>query len=215
MQFPDQGTNDQTESREEVPAVHTREQTALPDFNAPVKPVADFVTRPDFPQCVLGEHLDLGGYTGVVVAVVKQSIKVRSVDGATRSFKSYGLQRIYAPPPEVAPVLEWSPPPPGDAPAVEAQPAKAVPARDVIEEPNFEQAIRPIIGLLNSPDFPRSALGQQVDIGGYIGVVVEIVNQSLKVRSREGTSRNYNLSRLRAIYGGPGSGSAGGRPSNS
>jgi len=198
MQFLLQGMNNETDAREAVPAIQTRELSAAPDFNAPVKPVADFVDRPDFPQCVLGEHLDLGGFTGVVVAVIKQSIKVRSADGATRSFKSYGLQRIYGAPPEVAPVLDS----PGHAPEVQGQPAKAVPAREVIEEPNFEQAIRPIVGLLNSPDFPRSALGQQVDIGGYIGVVVEIVDQSLKVRAREGTSRNYNLIRVRAIYGG-------------
>ena len=205
MQFPVQGMNDETHGREAVPAIQTRESIAAPDFNAPLKPVADFVARPDFPQCVLGEHLDLGGFTGVVVAVIKQSIKVRSADGATRSFKSYGLQRIYgAPPevPEVAPELGCSPSSPGHAPAVQAQPAKAVLAREVIEEPNFEQSVRPIVGLLNRPDFPRSALGQQVDIGGYIGVVVEIADQSLKVRLREGTSRNYNLLRLRAIYGG-------------
>ena len=36
---------------------------------------------------------------------------------------------------------------------------------------------------------------------GYVGVVVEIVHPSLKVRSREGTSRNYNVLRLRVIYG--------------
>src|SRR4051812_25153832 len=103
MQFLVQGTNDETDGREAVPAIQTRELIAAPDFNAPLKSVADFVTRPDFPQCVLGEHLDLGGYTGVVVAVIKQSIKVKSADGATRSFKSYGLQRIYGAPPEIAP----------------------------------------------------------------------------------------------------------------
>src|SRR6266446_3584577 len=173
MQFLVEGVKDEANVPEAVPAIQPREIIAAPDFNAPVKPVADFVTRPDFPQCVLGEHLDLGGYTGVVVAVIKQSIKVRSADGATRSFKSYGLQRIYGAPPEVAPVLDCGPASPGQAPAVQVQPAKAVPAREIIEEPNFEQAIRPIVGLLNSPDFPRSALGQQVDIGGYTGVVVE------------------------------------------
>ena len=202
MQFLLQGMKNETDAREAVPASQTRELSTAPDFNAPVKPVADFVDRPDFPQCVLGEHLELGGFTGVVVAVIKQSIKVRSADGATRSFKSYGLQRLYGAPPEVAPVLDSPPSSPGHAPEVQGQPAKAVPAREVIEAPDFEQAIRPIVGLLNSPDFPRSALGQQVDIGGYIGVVVEIVDQSLKVRAREGTSRNYNLIRVRAIYGG-------------
>ena len=60
MQFANQGTNDETDSREAGPASHMQELTALPDFNAPLKPVADFVTRPDFPQCVLGEHLASG-----------------------------------------------------------------------------------------------------------------------------------------------------------
>lgn len=200
MQSSNQAANEENQSQEGVPASRLRELIVPPDFNAPVKSVADFVTRIDFPECVLGEHLDLGGYTGVVVAVVKQSIKVKSREGATRSFKSYGLQRLYAPPPEAEPAVELPPPSETDSALPADAPAPA-PSAEVIEQPNFEQPVKAIVELLTNPEFPRCAFGEHVEIGGYIGVVVEIANQTLKVRSQQGTSRNYNALRLRSIYG--------------
>ena len=196
MQLPNQ-TDEAT--LETVPPAETREPAVTPDFDTPLKPIADFVSRPDFPECVLGEHLDIGGYTGVVIAVVKQSIKVKSSEGALRSFKSYGLQRIYGRAPEIAPAVE-TPSPSFDVPKIPGESLKAAPVREIIEEPNFEQPVIAIAALLANPAFPKCAFGQHVEIGGYTGVVVELANQTLKVRSREGTSRNYNLVLLRNIY---------------
>src|SRR5437879_3360912 len=132
MQLPNQDIEG-LQSREALPPVENHELNRLPDFNAPLKPIADFVTRPGFPECVLGEHLDIGGYTGVVVAIVKQSIKVKSAEGAVRSFKSYGLQRIYGPPPELPPARESASAALDDGPARMEQP-QAAPPREIIEE---------------------------------------------------------------------------------
>jgi hypothetical protein len=136
---------------------------------------------------------------------VKQSLKVKSPEGLTRSFNSYNLRRIYGPPPEPEAALSGGRAGPAIQPesaAPESKPPAAAPRREVIEEPDFTQPIVPIRELSARPDFPKTAFGKHVDIGGYTGVVVEIVNQSLKVRSRQGTSRSYNALRLQAIYGG-------------
>jgi hypothetical protein len=183
---------------------YNRELEGPPDFAAPQKPIAEFVTRPDYPECLVGEHVLIGGYAGVVVAVVKNSIKVRSPEGFTRSFNTFGLRRIYGPPPELDPI----PPSPSaseltsTATRKSQHPApKAEPPREIVTEPNFKQPIVPVADLVSRADFPRSALGKRVEIGGYIGVVVEILNHnSLKVRSPQGTSRSYNATGLRAIY---------------
>ena len=185
MQMQDTQTNS---SDAKSPALNVQ------DLNAAFKPIADFVMRSDFPECALGERLDIGGYTGVVVAVVKNSLKIRSSEGVTRSFNGYGLQRIYGPPADPGPT------PIAAVPLPEIEPAKG-PPRKVIDEPNFEQPVVPIAKLVANPGFPDCAFGQQVDIGGYTGVVVEIIKQSLKVRSPEGTSRNYNAAVLRNLYG--------------
>ncbi len=192
-------TNNVSDTADRVQSAQS-ELNVPPDFTAPITPISEFVTHPDFPECVLGQHLDIGGYTGVAIAVVKQSIKVKSAEGLVRSFKSYGLQRIYGPPPEHIPVMESPPAAPG-APTPTPEPVKAAPPREVIEEPNFDQPIVPIVVALAVPNFPQGALGQHLEIGGYTGVVVEIIQQSLKVRSRQGTSRNYNINLLRKIYG--------------
>ena len=58
-------------------------------------------------------------------------------------------------------------------------------------------------GLKLFQSFPKCAFGEYVDIRGYAGVVVEIVNQSLKVRSPEGSIRSYNATGLRKLFGVP------------
>jgi hypothetical protein len=176
------------------------ELTAPPDFTAPQQPIADFVTRPDFPDCLLGKHVMIGGYPGVVVAIVKNSIKVRSAEGFTRSFNVFGLRRIYGPSIELEP-MPSSEPSPSTPPPPPAKPAP--PRHEVVTEPDYSQAIIPIARLVAKADFPRCAFAKHVDIGGYAGVVVEIVGQSVKVRSAEGTTRSYNAPGLRHIYGGP------------
>lgn len=172
----------------------SHELTREPDFNAPVKPISEFVDRPDFPECTVGEHVDIGGYTGVVVAIVRQSMRVRSAEGNTQGFNSYTLRRLYGRPPEPEIVG-----PTTSSPVAPAEPAE--PPRDVVAEPNFDQPIVPISNLIGGPAFPKSALGKHVDISGYTGVVVEILNDSLKVRSPQGTSRNYNIPILKKLHG--------------
>jgi hypothetical protein len=199
-------TSEQPEKRETVLPDVKREFANDPDFSSPVKPIAEFVMRPDFPECVLGEHVDIGGYIGVVIGVVRQSIKVRSQDGGTASFNSHGLRRIYGPP-------EPEPPRPRervDVPAATAGPisdmppgreksAPAAPSRE-IPDPDFDQPVIPIATLVSSLDFPENALGKHVKVEGYAGVVVRVVNQSVKIRSRAGTSRGYNAQQLQNIY---------------
>lgn len=194
-------TNEGTNSPETAHSSATRELSAEPDFSPPVKPIAELVARPDFPESILGEHVDIGGYIGVVTAIVKHSIRVRSSEGTTQSFNSYTLRRIYGPRPELE-IPSPSSPPPQSATSDERAPA-AAPPREIIEEPNFDQSVIPIATLVERRDFPKCTFGQHVDIGGYTGVVVEIVHESLKVRSPQGTSRNYNAPILRKIYAPP------------
>ncbi|MGO8674901.1 MAG: hypothetical protein ACLQVX_03395 [Limisphaerales bacterium] len=55
--------------------------------------------------------------------------------------------------------------------------------------------------LVADPGFPKSAVGEKVDIKGFIGVVVDVVNNSIKVRSEAGNTVSYNFNALRRIYG--------------
>src|SRR5256885_15578959 len=68
-----------------------------PNFDRPPRAIAEFAGRPDFPQSTVGEFLDIGGYTGVVVEIVRDSIKVRSPEGATQRFNYHTLRRLYGP----------------------------------------------------------------------------------------------------------------------
>ena len=84
---------------EQSAAPAPRRETIPPlNFNREPKPVSLFATHPDFPKCVFGEFLDIGGYTGVVVEIVKRSLKVRSKDGATRSYNEEALRKLYGNP---------------------------------------------------------------------------------------------------------------------
>ena len=171
-----------------------------PDFTNPLKTVADFATRPDFPQCALGEFLDMGGYTGVAVEVVNQSLKVRSPEGATRSFNIPGLRRRYTPPPPPEAIEMTRETPRTSAADAAGETEPAPPERAIIPEPDFRKPMRPVAELAVLPDFPQSTLGEFLDMGGYTGVAVEIVNQSLKVRSQEGATRSFNIPGLRRRY---------------
>ena len=111
-----------------------------PDFERPITPIAELLTRPDFPKSALGEYVDIGGYAGVVVQIVNQSLKVRSPDGVTQSFNSNGLRRIYGPvirpeptpergpdpaPPASPPSAPLAPPPPQQPPSLEPEIGRA------------------------------------------------------------------------------------------
>ncbi|MFO1499718.1 MAG: hypothetical protein U1G07_15215 [Verrucomicrobiota bacterium] len=156
--------------------------------------------NPEFPKSALGEHVDIGGYAGIVVDIVNLSLKVRSLEGVTKSFNANGLRRIYGPRPEPPPM----PTPPSSPPErteVDSPPSKekAEPAL----EPDFTRPVKNIASVVGQPGFPQSALGEHVDIAGYLGVVVQIVHRSLKVRSPAETTRSYNADTLRKLYGKP------------
>src|SRR4051812_45493911 len=65
----------------------------------------------------------------------------------------------------------------------------------------MDKPILPISELVARPDFPQSALGELVDIGGYVGTVVELVHNSIRVQLPEGVTRGFNIYTLRKLYG--------------
>src|SRR5215467_1511569 len=64
-----------------------------------------------------------------------------------------------------------------------------------------ELTVRPISELVMAPEFPNSTVGAVVDIKGFIGEVIGVVNNSIKVRSAEGNTVSYNFHALRRLYG--------------
>lgn len=159
----------------------------------PTKPISELVADPDFPNSAVGQKVDIKGYTGVIVAIVHNSIKVRSAEGNTVSYNFHTLRRLYGPRLEVEPLVE--------TPLVSTPIAQPPPRRDVILEPNFQSPLVLIESLVHRSDFPGCAFGLFVDLHGFSGVVVELVGRSLKIRSPEGSTRSYNSDGLRKIYG--------------
>ncbi|MDB6112081.1 MAG: hypothetical protein JWR69_3831 [Pedosphaera sp.] len=206
------------EQNREVPT-SSGDQTSIPQSTAdrPIQPIAELITRPEFPQCAVGEQVDIGGYTGVVVEIVNQSIKVRSPEGAIRGFNVHALRKLYGPVqhPEAAPRLESrmesviqpadelkdQPVDPSEESAPPTPSEDAPAPKVIITNPDFDQPLKPISDLLTDPDFPKSALGENVNIGGTTGVIVEIVRNSIKVRSAEGGTMSYNVRALHKLYG--------------
>lgn len=176
-----------------------------PDFSGTPQPIGDLAGRDDFPQCALGAYIDIQGFSGVVVEIVNQSIKVRPSEGITQRFNANRLKTLYSPAirPEPGPVpaeLEASPSP--RSTAVESTSTEPeAPSRVFIADPDFSAPIRLINDYASRPDFPKCAYGQHVDILGYTGVVIEIVKGSLKVQSPAGISRSYNAEVLRKVHG--------------
>jgi hypothetical protein len=165
-----------------------------PNPDLPVNPISELVSDPDFPNSAVGKKVDIRGYIGVVVGVVKNSIKVRSAEGNTVSYNFNTLCRLYGP--RIEPVESPADLAPPNPPA-----PKPEPKRNVVLEPNFNSPLVPIESLVQRPGFPACALGVYVDVHGFTGVVVELVDRSLKVRSREGATHSYNADGLRKIYG--------------
>jgi uncharacterized protein (DUF3820 family) len=168
-----------------------------------VVPIAEFVARDDFPQGAVGAVVDIGGYVGTVVEIVHNSIRVRTPEGVTRGFNFYTLRKLYGPRPDPVPEPKWIESNP--LPRVSRAPAESIasaepPEPPEIENPDFNQELKPISELIAQKNFPAGALGRFVEVNGYTGVVVQILNQSLKIRSREGTSRRYNAETLRKLH---------------
>ena len=159
-----------------------------------VYPITDLLLRPDFPQSALGEDVDIGGFSGTIVEIVRHSIRVRPREGATMGYNVNVLRKLYGPRP-----------PEEDAkandPAEVATVAPPPPPREIIDNPQFTSSPKPIEEFVAQPGFPKCAYGQHLDFHGYDGVVVEIVNRSLKVRSQQGSTRSYNADGLARLYG--------------
>ncbi len=164
-----------------------------PNSQPPAHAISELVADPNFPNSAVGQTVDIRGYTGVVLEVVKNSIKVRSAEGNTVSYNFHALRRLYGPRLDgPATPLQQEPP--------ECQAPPPQTKREVILEPNFQAPLVRIESLVRQPDFPRCALGVFVDLHGFAGVVVELVGHSMKIRSREGSTCSYNAEALRKIY---------------
>ncbi len=177
---------------------------ASPDFNQPTKPIGEFAGMPDFPWCTLGQHVNIGGSVGVVVEIVNQSIKLRTVERTNQSFNTNRLLILYGPRPEMLAIHRPTEEPRKviQAPVVTAPAPPGEVRRDILECLDFSTPVKPIAEWITQLNFPKCAYGAHVEIGGYTGIVVEIVKQqSVRVRSKEGTSRTFNADTLRKICG--------------
>ncbi len=76
---------------EPLPRIHILN----PDFNQPVRAIRSYASLADFPQCVYGKHVDIPGYSGVVVEIVKGSLRVQSPTGTVRSYNVDALKKLY------------------------------------------------------------------------------------------------------------------------
>ena len=83
------------ESVEEEPVKPARVYIDSPDFTSPVLLINEYARQPDFPKCAYGKHVDIEGYTGVVVELVKGSLKIHSPAGITRSYNAEVLRKNY------------------------------------------------------------------------------------------------------------------------
>jgi hypothetical protein len=74
-------------------------------------------------------------------------------------------------------------------------------ARNIMTDPEIGLPGKSISELVSDPDFPNNAVGKKVDIRGNTGVIVEVVKNSIRVRSAEGKTMSYNFHTLRRLYG--------------
>ena len=192
----------------------SRRPASEANFAQPARRIAEYVDRPDFPQCVLGEHVEIGGVLGCVVEIVRQSLKVKSPEGTVQSFNCNRLRTIYGARPEHAADTKRSESgaasESGGSPGPTASASRLVtdgvapeppPRRDFIADPDFSAAIQPISAFAGRADFPKCVYGAHIDIVGHVGVVVELVKDSVKVQSQSGPVRSFNAPMLRKLYG--------------
>ena len=66
-----------------------------PDFSVPICSIRAYASQPDFPQCAYGKQVDIPGYVGVVVEIVKGSLRVQSPTGTIRSYNGVALKKLY------------------------------------------------------------------------------------------------------------------------
>jgi len=202
----DSTTTPESETEATVAAPAAPKVITEPDYSAEAQPISQFTTRADYPACLLGVHIDIRGFAGVVVEIVNQSIRVLSSEGILQSFNFNRLKTLNAPPtrseppaarpvekPKVVSVVEPE--------AADEAPASEEPERVYIAEPDFSVPFQKIDDYAGQPDFPQCIYGKHVDIRDYTGVVVEIIRGSLKVQSPDGIIRSYNAGVLKRLYG--------------
>jgi len=83
---------------EPEPPAPVRRHITNPDFEQPVRAIRTFATQADFPECAYGKHVDIPGFAGVVVEIVKGSLKVQSPTGTLRSYNGGALKKLYGRP---------------------------------------------------------------------------------------------------------------------
>ena len=203
-------TSNTPETPNETPDADSAPATPVElDFSSPALPISDFAGAADFPQGLLGFHVNIGGITGIVTEIVKHSLKITTPEREVQRFNAFALRKLYGPALRPEPAASRAEEPTSDPVSTvlatddaSEEAAPASPERHFIEEPDFSTPVQPIDQWIRRPNFPQCVFGVHVDVVGYTGVVVEIVKQSLKVRSEEGDMRSYNVAVLRKLYGG-------------
>ncbi len=185
-----------------------KREAPILDFTGTSVPIGEMTERTDWPQCSLGLFVSINGFDGIVTDIIGHSIKVIAADKTTQRFNAGRLRTLFAPPERTKPAAipqttrldEISKTLISEETIVEE--SRVVrPVRERILEPDFVAPLRPIRQYATQLDFPKCAFGKHVDIRGYSGVVVEIVDGSLKVQTKEGNVRSFNGAMLRKIYG--------------
>ena len=91
-----------------------------------------------------------------------------------------------------------------ETPIVPANPSereKSSGGPSAITDTNFERPVKPIAQLAGRLDFPDCTYGEFVDIGGFAGIVIEVTNKSIRVKSPEERTQSFNVHVLRRLYG--------------
>lgn len=83
------------ETDEPEPELPKRAHIAKPDFTQEVRAIRTYAAENDFPQCAYGRHVDISGFSGVVVEIVKGSLKVQDQGGTLRSYNAVALRKLY------------------------------------------------------------------------------------------------------------------------
>ena len=194
-------TPHKTKPREKPIPAQEMDSIAEPDFKTLPSLIEEFVELPDFPRCALGKHLNIGGSTGVLVQIINQSIKIKTIEGTMQSFNTVRLKRLYGRPLSQETLRQGMTDSLPSAQKVGAQSKVTALKRETLPTPDFNREPKPVSMFAARPDFPKCVFGEFLEIGGYTGVVVEIINRSLKVRSQDGATRSYNEEALRKLFG--------------
>ena len=88
---------DEEEEDDDDEVVPTRQYIANPDFTAPVCAIGDYAKQADFPRCAYGKYVSIAEYAGVVVEIVKDSVRVQCESGGIRRFNAPVLRKLYSP----------------------------------------------------------------------------------------------------------------------